>query len=148
MSQGIGKAKKINHLLKTKASYTVTASLWIEYEGERCFGLGRMELLQRIEATGSINKAAKEMGMSYKKAWEMINQLNKQTIGPLVVSQSGGEQGGGSIISKEAKELIIYYKDQIYSLLSNISCSLTIESCKQFESNLFSASLSPGFLSG
>lgn len=101
----------IQHIFKQENSYKIAGSLWMECENERFFGPGRMELLEHINETGSINKAAKAMGMSYKKAWEMINQLNKQATVPLVISQSGGEQGGGSSITSEAKELISYYKE-------------------------------------
>jgi molybdate transport system regulatory protein len=95
--------------LRRKSDYKVTGSLWIECDGERFFGPGRVELLQRIEETGSINKAAKEMGMSYKKAWEMVNALNSQVSKPFVITQTGGEKGGGSIITPEAKQLIAYH---------------------------------------
>ncbi len=50
------------------------------------------------------------MGMSYKKAWEMISALNTQAIRPFVVTQTGGEKGGGSVITAKAKEFIKYHK--------------------------------------
>ena len=96
--------------LLQKKTYNVAGSLWIECEGERFFGPGRVELLQRIEETGSINKAAKAMGMSYKKAWEMINSLNGQALKPFVITQTGGEKGGGSVVTAEAKQLIRYHQ--------------------------------------
>src|SRR5690349_5213529 len=96
--------------LKKKSDYKVTGSLWIECEGERFFGPGRVELLQKIEETGSINKAAKAMGMSYKKAWEMISALNVQASKPFVITQTGGQKGGGSIVTAEAKQLIEFHK--------------------------------------
>ena len=102
-------AKNIHHLLKKKESYTVAGTMWIEYEGGRCFGPGRMELLQWIDKTGSINKAAKEMGMSYKKAWKMINDLNNQMNQPMVITQSGGESGGGSVLTNAAVSLMDYH---------------------------------------
>ena len=97
-------------ILLSKSKYKVTGTLWIECEGERFFGPGRVELLQRIEETGSINKAAKQMDMSYKKAWEMANALNKQAAKPLIITQTGGEKGGGSAVTAEAKELIAYHQ--------------------------------------
>jgi molybdate transport system regulatory protein len=97
--------------LRKKSDYKVAGSLWIECDGERFFGPGRVELLQRIEETGSINKAAKKMGMSYKKAWEMVNSLNSQATKPFVITQTGGEKGGGSIITSQAKQLINYHNE-------------------------------------
>ncbi|WP_153799937.1 winged helix-turn-helix domain-containing protein [Foetidibacter luteolus] len=101
----------VKSILSKKSSYKVNGSLWIECEGERFFGLGRVELLQRIDETGSINKAAKLMNMSYKKAWEMINALNSQAAAPFVITQTGGEKGGGSVITDEARQLISYHKN-------------------------------------
>ena len=67
-------------------------------------------MLERIDQTGSINQAAKQMRMSYKKAWEMITQLNTQAERPLVLVHTGGEKGGGSIITDEARELIVFHR--------------------------------------
>jgi molybdate transport system regulatory protein len=103
-------ANSIKHMLPKDAGLKVNGSLWIERDGKRFFGPGPAELLQLIADTGSISKAAKKMGMSYKKAWEMINKLNSLTIAPVVIVQSGGKKGGGSILTKEALQLIEYYR--------------------------------------
>jgi len=50
------------------------------------------------------------MGMSYKKAWELVNNLNSMAIRPLVVTSTGGEKGGGSSISVEAKLMIAWHR--------------------------------------
>jgi len=101
--------KFYNTVLHKQFSYKICGSLWIECEGEGFLGPGRVELMQRIEKTGSINKAAAEMGMSYKKAWELITALNSQAAKPLVIKQAGGKKGGGSLITEEARILISYY---------------------------------------
>jgi molybdate transport system regulatory protein len=103
-------AKPITRVLKNEFEFIVTGSLWIECNGERFLGKGRVELLEHIADTGSINKAAKKMGMSYKKAWQMITSLNQQTQNPVVVVQTGGEKGGGSVLTEEAHELIKYHR--------------------------------------
>jgi len=100
----------IKSILDT-AVLTVNGSLWLESNGKRFFGPGPVELLEYIELTGSINQAAKKMGMSYKKAWELVNNLNSITNRPLVVTTTGGEKGGGSAISDEARELITYHRE-------------------------------------
>jgi len=96
-------------MLKEESQYVVRGTLWIECGKERFFGPGRVELLQRIDETGSIRKAAADMGMSYKKAWAMVTALNQQVQRPLVVVKVGGEKGGGSVITAEARELIAYH---------------------------------------
>jgi molybdate transport system regulatory protein len=103
-------ATSIKHILKQELEIKAGGKLWLESEGERFFGPGPLELLERIEETGSISNAAKAMNMSYKKAWELINHLNAQTNFPLVVPQAGGEKGGGSTLTPDALELIKYYK--------------------------------------
>lgn len=101
--------KQIKDILK-KGDFRINGSLWLEGNGTRFFGPGPVELLQRIEETGSINQAAKAMGMSYKKAWEMVSRLNEIVGSPLVITATGGEKGGGSTLSEEAKQLIEYYQ--------------------------------------
>ena len=96
--------------LKSDRHFTVKGSLWIECEGEKFFGPGPVELLERIQTTGSISKAAKEMNLSYKKAWTMVNRLNSIAKVSLVATTPGGKEGGGSIVSEEAMMLISEYR--------------------------------------
>ena len=93
-------------ILSNNNNFTVNGSLWVEFNGERFFGPGPVDLLEKIHDTGSINQAAKQMQMSYKKAWEIINMLNTNARHPFVVTQTGGTSGGGSIITEEAKAMI------------------------------------------
>lgn len=122
-------AKSIKHILKEDLEIKVGGKLWLESEGERFFGPGPMELLEKIEEAGSISNAARAMNMSYKKAWELINHLNEQTNSPVVVPQAGGEKGGGSTLTPEGIELIKYYKDlrkRFKTFLDNESVRLKI----------------------
>ena len=82
----------------------------MEGDGMRFFGPGPVELLQHIDETGSINQAAKKMDMSYKKAWDIVNRLNATAKSALVITATGGEKGGGSSISEEAKQMIAYHQ--------------------------------------
>ena len=120
--------QSLKTILIKKSTYKVRGTLWIEYKGRGFLGPGRVELMKRIENTGSINKAATEMGMSYKKAWEMINELNTQAAKPLVITQTGGEKGGGSVITEEAKSLIAYHqklRERFLAFLEKETKSLT-----------------------
>lgn len=103
-------AKSIRDTLKKNKNFTVKGSIWIECEGERFFGPGPVELLEKINDTGSINQAAKQMQMSYKKAWEIISMLNTKAGKPFVVTQTGGTSGGGSAITDEARAMIAWYQ--------------------------------------
>ena len=101
--------KPLKDILKKNLSFKVNGSLWLECGGKKYFGPGPMELLEKIDETGSINKAARKMGMSYTKAWAIIKRLNAGAANPLIVTQTGGDRGGGSVISPEAKQLIAYH---------------------------------------
>ncbi len=92
----------------------VNGRIWIETTSdgvtERFMGIGRMELLQHIQRTGSINQAAKAMRMSYKRAWELVHSMNTLADAPLVSTQTGGEKGGGAIITAEGEKYLAHYK--------------------------------------
>ena len=100
----------IKQSLKKNRKIALRGRLWIECNGKRFFGPGPLELLDLIDSYGSITEAAKQMKMSYKKAWEIINTLNEHSAKPFVETQTGGSRGGGSIVSREAKDLIREYR--------------------------------------
>ena len=96
---------------------------WIDIDKEKFFGPGPHQLLLLIEQEGSIAKAAKTMGMSYKKAWDLINTLNAKGSQPYVISQKGGQKGGGAELTQHAKTVIISYQN----LLSKIESVVKAE---------------------
>lgn len=84
----------------------VKSKIWIDGVEDTFLSNGRVTLLKRIETHGSISSAAKSMGMSYKKAWHLIDSMNKQYHKPLVVRKNGGKGGGGTELTEEAFQLI------------------------------------------
>jgi molybdate transport system regulatory protein len=82
---------------------------WIDIDGARFFGPGRAELLKLIDESGSIVKAARSMGMSYKKAWDMVDEMNKRGKKPFVVARKGGDNGGGSELTDTARKMLSRY---------------------------------------
>jgi molybdate transport system regulatory protein len=83
---------------------------WVFVDEMKFFGPGRLELLEHIDHTGSIVQAAKAMGMSYKKAWAMVDHLNTHGRQPYVITHKGGQQGGGTELTETAKAVIAAYK--------------------------------------
>ncbi len=83
---------------------------WIEIDGVKFFGPGPAELLEHIEREGSLAQAAKQMGMSYKKAWDIIDRLNAQSKNKFVESYKGGETGGRAELTKQGKTFVALYR--------------------------------------
>ncbi len=74
------------------------------------FGPGKGELLQRIAETGSIAAAGRAMGMSYKRAWALVEEMNAAFRAPLVASARGGAGGGGAQLTAEGQEVLAAYR--------------------------------------
>lgn len=87
----------------------IDGRFWLTKEDQSFLGAGRIELLERIDQTGSINAAAKKMKMSYKAAWERINGMNALASQPLIERLTGGKGGGGTKLTPYARELIATY---------------------------------------
>jgi len=94
-----------------KKLFDVDGNIWINKENRGFIGKGRVELLQNIQIYGSISKAAKQMKMSYKAAWDSVDIMNKLSNKPLVTKVTGGVGGGGTVITAYAKELIQAYEE-------------------------------------
>ncbi|MBK8565485.1 MAG: LysR family transcriptional regulator [Saprospiraceae bacterium] len=100
---------KIASQFPETTSLTIHVFPWIETPTGRFLGKGRVELLEKIIEHGSISKAAKEMGMTYKKAWDLISSMNSQSVKPLVLTQTGGGGGGGAVVTEEGKLAIALF---------------------------------------
>lgn len=72
-------------------------------------GPGKISLLHAIEHTGSISAAAREMGMSYRRAWLLVDAMNHCFKEPLVDAATGGKKGGGAKVTELGKRIIRSY---------------------------------------
>ena len=103
---------------------TLEGRFWVRKSEQDFLGKGRIELLLCIEETGSITNAAKMMKMSYRAAWDSVDIMNNLSEYPLVERVKGGKGGGGTVLTKYAKELIETYKVLNYEhkkFLENLS---------------------------
>lgn len=96
--------------VKQSPTLVAHAFLWIETPAGRFLGKGRVELMEKIMELGSISKAAKAMGMTYKKSWDLISSMNSQSAQPLVLTQTGGGGGGGAVVTEEGQRAIALFK--------------------------------------
>lgn len=79
--------------------FKIKSRIWLESESGIYLGEGRITLLKAIKKEGSLSKAAKSLGMSYKKAWNLIDAINKSSPEAIVIKSTGGAHGGGTIIT-------------------------------------------------
>ena len=92
------------------SSIVIRSKVWLETDGHPFLGDGRYRLLEAIERNGSINAAAKAMGMSYRKAWAQLQAMEKSAPFPLLIRRVGGKDGGSSTLTPETKSLMKQYE--------------------------------------
>ncbi|QCK86462.1 LysR family transcriptional regulator [Phreatobacter aquaticus] len=78
-------------------------------EGLR-LGPGKIELLEAIDKTGSISAAGRSLGMSYRRAWLLVDAMNTMFASPVTTAAAGGAQGGGAHITDFGRRLILAYR--------------------------------------
>ncbi|MBS0326651.1 MAG: LysR family transcriptional regulator [Proteobacteria bacterium] len=78
--------------------------------GDIAIGPGKLDLLEAIDAAGSITAAAKKLGMSYRRAWLLVDTMNRCFARPLVVAGSGGRRGGGAGLTPTGREVARRYR--------------------------------------
>jgi molybdate transport system regulatory protein len=73
-------------------------------------GPGKIDLLEAIEATGSITAAARRLGMSYRRAWLLVDTMNRCFKNPVVEAETGGKRGGGTQLTAVGAEAVRRYR--------------------------------------
>ncbi|MCE8020724.1 TOBE domain-containing protein [Halomonas sp. MCCC 1A11036] len=94
----------------SKAPLEIDGQLWFKRDGKAYLGGKRIELLEQIEVTGSINRAAKAVQLSYKGAWNAIEAMNNLSERPLVVRETGGRHGGGTRLTEFGRQMVYTWR--------------------------------------
>jgi len=84
----------------------LSGAVWLHKEDQKFLGGDRISLLEQIDELGSITKAAKAVGISYKTAWDLVNMINNLADKPLVDRLAGGRGGGGTTLTIEGKRVL------------------------------------------
>lgn len=85
-------------------------SIRIDFRPGVRIGPGKILLLEKIAALGSISAAGRAMDMSYRRAWELVEELNKMFAKPVVASKTGGRKGGGAALTPLGHDLVARYR--------------------------------------
>ncbi len=95
---------------KSSATSLPTLSVRIDLDAEGRIGPGKIELLEAIHACGSISAAGRAMDMSYKRAWDLVDEINHICGRPAVERQTGGKNGGGAVLTPFGLSLVTRYR--------------------------------------
>jgi molybdate transport system regulatory protein len=86
------------------------SKVWLEEDGRVVLSEWRVELLEAIEATGSLSAAAKRLDVPYRTAWSRLRQMEERLGVRLLETQVGGPEGGGSRLTAEAHDVIARFR--------------------------------------
>lgn len=106
----MSKINEMAHKILDKSSVPVFFAPWHVRLGNGEISPRRLSLLQAIDVTGSISQAAKQVGITYKAAWDAVDAMNNLAGQPLVLSQHGGKGGGGAHLTKAGIHIIKMYE--------------------------------------
>ncbi len=84
-------------------------SLRIDLDGGARIGPGKIALLKAVDEAGSISGAGRALGMSYRRAWQLVEELNAAFPKPLIAAQTGGKSGGGAALTRFGKTVVAHY---------------------------------------
>jgi len=92
------------------------SKIWLEIDGKPLLGSGRVRLLNAIASSGSISSACQQLGMSYRKAWAQLQEMEQLAPFPILDRCKGGKGGGGATLTEETIELL----NQFAAMTKNI----------------------------
>ena len=99
-------------------------TLRIDFDTDRAVGPGKIRLLELVDQTGSISAAGRAMGMSYRKAWLLLDALNGTFREPVVATRGGGAGGGGASLTPFGTALVTRYRAMEHAALAAVDADL------------------------
>lgn len=111
-------------MIGNKPGWSLKIRVWVERDGRKVLGIGRFELLGHIDRLHSISAAAREMKMSYRRAWTLVRDMNVAAGEPLVELATGGAGGGGAMLTARGREAVAFYQsllDQLAAVEASVS---------------------------
>jgi molybdate transport system regulatory protein len=85
-------------------------TLRVDFDAETAIGPGKIALLEKMRDSGSLSQAARELDMSYRRAWQLLASLNQIFREPLVLTSTGGSGGGGTTLTELGEAVVSAYR--------------------------------------
>ena len=101
--------------------FTCRPRIRIKAGNDIALGPGKVDLLEAIERTGSISAGARELGLSYRRAWDLVDTMNHCFKHPLVARVKGGKGGGGAQLTAEGRRMLDLYRTMETKTLRTIN---------------------------
>jgi molybdate transport system regulatory protein len=99
-------------------------SLRLGFPGEHALGPGKVRILELIGETGSISAAGRAMKMSYRRAWMLVDELNRMFRAPLVEARPGGVKGGGAKLTDAGSDVVRRYREIESNVTTNSNANI------------------------
>jgi molybdate transport system regulatory protein len=115
-------AKAPTHRAVAAAAPILRGRLWVDLKGGVAISEAGADLLEQIEATGSLSEAARRLRFSYRRAWLLLDAMNHRWPSPVVTTAVGGKQGGGAKLTPRGRAVLSAYRDlqvQLETLLDH-----------------------------
>ena len=89
---------------------SIRLTVRVDFGSDRALGPGKIRLLEAIDRTGSISEAGRSLKMSYRRAWLLVDDMNRRFHEPVAATKPGGAHGGGAELTAFGRELIEKYR--------------------------------------
>ena len=94
-------------------------TLRLDFDAGRRLGHGKISLLEAVQRSGSIAAAGREFGMSYRRAWLLVDDLNRMFRQPVVATRGGGRNGGGAALTEMGETVVTLYREAERKILGS-----------------------------
>jgi len=96
---------------KASPKRLIRGQVWVEAGGKAALTEAGADLLEQIEACGSLSEAARRLRFSYRRAWMLLDSMNRRWPEPLVITATGGQRGGGAALTDFGRHVLHAYRD-------------------------------------
>src|SRR5688500_1259412 len=120
------KTPRVPNAKRARAAPVLRGRVWVDVRNAAAITAAGADLLEQIEATGSLSEAARRLRFSYRRAWLLLDAMNRRWPSPLATTAVGGKRGGGATLTPRGRAVLSAYRDlqvQLETLLDHATKS-------------------------